>query len=266
VACHKYDVCSKLLLKRDYGGDVTTCIAYGTALCNGPEKPAAGLMPAMLSACNDEIVKSTCADFLASALPSCRLTGSRANGARCAFSKECQSGRCVGGDDGQCGTCGGIASAGGACQRRRDCAPGLVCNSMNLCAPPIAMAGKCAGSSDCQKGFFCSGSTCAPLATKGSDKCEPDGCDLDQELICHDTKQVCVAVELARAGQECGTFENKVILCAAGTCPKPTGTATHGICPTVVAEGQPCTAETLCAPSTSCSQGTCRKVPPPSCM
>jgi hypothetical protein len=265
VNCAKYDTCSKLVLKRDYGGDVASCIAYGTKLCMGADNPAAGLMPAMLRACTAEIDKGSCSDFLSGALQSCRLTGSRQNGAKCSYSRDCQSGRCAGGDLGQCGTCGGLASEGGPCERRRDCAPGMLCNSAHACAKPRTADQPCTGAADCGKGFFCNGTACAALITTAGAKCESNGCDLDQELFCHETKKICVAVELAKGGQECGLFDNKAVLCAAGSCSPPSGAAAHGTCPMATAEGQPCKADSVCADGTICSEGTCRK-PPQSCQ
>jgi hypothetical protein len=266
VACQRYAECAPFILQRDYGGDVASCTMMGAASCRSKDNPAAGVSPAMLAACSDERRKSTCSDFLSGGLPSCRLAGPRPNGARCAHNRECQSSRCTGATADACGTCGGIASAGGSCQTARDCAPGLVCDTSNRCATAIAPGKTCAGDRDCDSNAFCNAArTCAALVIKAGDRCEPGGCDLFRALSCHPTSLVCVPVELAKPGQDCGPTDTKEVVCAIGNCPAASGTAKR-VCPKVLLEGQACDATGVCAEGMECMAGMCRKVGEPMCL
>jgi hypothetical protein len=265
ITCQRYAECAPFILKRDYG-DIASCTMSGMTSCLAKDNPAAAVLPAMLAACTDERRKSPCGDFLSGALLSCRLAGPRANGVRCAHNRDCQSSRCEGSGPEACGTCGGISSAGGPCDAARDCAPGLVCDTGGHCAPPVAPCKTCASSKDCGTGAFCNAArTCAPLVTTANGKCEPGGCDLFRELSCHPVTNVCVPVELAKPGQECGLLDTKEVVCAAGNCPPPAGTV-RGVCPRVVAAGAACNDGDVCASDTVCAAGTCHALADPVCQ
>jgi hypothetical protein len=268
VACGRYLECAPLVLHRDYGADVNACITYGTALCKSRDNPTAPNMPAMITACAEEMRKGSCTDFVAANFPSCRLAGPRANGGKCSRGRECQSGRCIGGGEGEkCGTCGGVASAGGTCDTVRDCAAGLTCDSTKHCATALPAAKSCKGSADCQQGLFCNAAgICAAISSRAGDSCEPGGCDLLKELSCHPTKKICVAVEFGKAGQECGTFDTKEVVCPVlGKCPAASGTA-RAACPKVFQQGDACKDDGVCVPETTCASGICRKLEPLSCQ
>lgn len=168
-------------------------------------------------------------------------------GADCNSSSDCKTPNHCAYDDSGTGSGGGKCAApiasGGACQSASECAPGLVC---------VGSTG--ASGSD--------GRTCSQPAKEGA-ACAGDGCDVG--LTCDATTSTCTKYKFAAPGQPC---DDSSILCSNGNCVQSdsgggsTGART-GVCPTIIADGQPCDESThnqgmsQCDFEASCLNGTC---------
>jgi hypothetical protein len=199
--------------------------------------------------------------------PACSAlnTGTLAAGAACLQGSQCESGSCDtnlpdgGGTTASgCGTCDTLVPLGGSCLATNSaCAPNATCNQVqNGSAPPTAT---CIASSTADAGP-------APTTIAAGGACNLSGSDsyCGPGLGCG-PQNTCVALTYVTAGQPCD-YETK--FCLVGSCNGATTTespdggisSTPGTCPTVLTEGQSCTANssaTTCDTFASCVNGTC---------
>jgi hypothetical protein len=251
---------------------------------SGIALPGSGLADETLEACAQAVKSAGC---LAASLPAaCTITGTLPAGAACNQDFQCQSGGCFqslapgeAGASDSCATCLPIAQLGQPCTAV--CPPGATCDR-SMATPTcvqvmLGEAGaKCDGQSlQCRAGLYCNNSaTCAVLPAAGQPcttnglcaaaaacvgaTCEPPGatgstCEVDftcaAGLGCSAASQTCGDVTWASAGQPCGDL----VRCLVGDCNGST-------CPTVISDGQPCTAgdpSSTCDTFAQCQSGTC---------
>jgi hypothetical protein len=128
-------------------------------------------------------------------------------------------------------TCVAYGDAGAACSPALSCQWDLVCSSAKVCEPKASAGGVCSSDMDCAEELPCVGGECSPRAGSG-EHCTESGystpCDLG--LDCDTATSTCVA-PTAQPGSGCGANGQ---LCIYGSCNK------EGVCPSIVADGQPC--------------------------
>jgi hypothetical protein len=257
---------------------VQVCTGYASL-------PGSEITGQELDACATAIQAAGCAGSLLPA--ACDLVGSLPTGTPCNESFQCQGGVCfqaaVAGDaassDSVCGQCVAVATLGQPCTG--NCATGTVCDE-SLATPTcvavtqVGSGAACDGvKTVCSAGLFCGASgTCAAFHTSGescaqavcaaplvcasaTQTCEAPGasgaaCDNDSDctagLGCSSQTSTCGPVTWASAGQPCGDLTR----CLVGAC--------EGACPTVIADGQPCTlsdVSSTCDVFAKCAGGTC---------
>jgi hypothetical protein len=254
--------------------------------------PGTGLTSAGLEACISAVQSQGCS-VLDQPIGPCRFaTGSLAVGSPCTSSVQCASGVCTSGeltaDGGQtvCGTCAATAAVGQPCGGSQDCAANAVCsNSTCVAYTSVGLGASCGQAVQCNPGLYCSeaatctaqggaGTSCVndsdctpPLVCPPSNTaltCQSPGgagapCEISQDcasgLVCGEISNICGTATFATAGQACSEY----VGCEVGACPFAGGTI-GGVCPTVIADGQPCDetdATTTCDTFASCEGGTC---------
>jgi hypothetical protein len=244
-----------------------------------------------LEACTAAMKSSGCQDP-ATPNPCYPSTGSRTAGASCADPLQCQTGECTAGSVGAngeaaaCGTCVPAAAVGqactGPCAPDAACLPGsggtstcvavtfgaagascngattqcsgsLVCNTVEAkCAAPAGAGAPCGADQDCAFPLICP-------AASGTSTCKSPGSigapcssafDCADGMNCPASSHTCAAPTWASAGQPCS--DN--VLCLVGECPP------SGVCPAVIADGQPCKANdatAVCDTWAQCLGGVC---------
>jgi hypothetical protein len=259
--------------------------------------PGAGPVKAALVACAAAFHATPCAVSTPEACNA--FFGSLDTGASCVDGAQCSSGECTfsssGGADGgtttesSCGTCAAAIPVGGACggTAAGGCAPGSECMALttaSTCATITygAAGAACGGAALCQPNLFCDstthtcavpggeGSACdsyldcaAPFVCGGSNTCALGGAsgatcaapsDCGRGLGCDVRSMTCVALAWANAGEACSAAAP----CLVGFCPLD-GESPTAVCPTVVANGEPCPTDdtSTCDTFADCIDGTC---------
>jgi hypothetical protein len=242
---------------------------------------------AAFTQCANAVAATSCADGLN--VPECALFGTLAAGTDCNEDIQCASNDCVVPNGATCGTCGAVISDGQPCPngtgcrsgatclsgtctevtygnagtkcdgRSGFCAADLYCDGSGVCATlpgsgqPCGTAfafGGVTGGTVCAASYGCDGATCAPLGAIGS------ACPCQAGLTCARPLDggagSCTAGPAPLApGAACTAFE----ACGVGRCDAQTMK-----CPTVIADGQPCTAgnaAAVCGTTSACVSGTC---------
>jgi hypothetical protein len=143
------------------------------------------------------------------------------------------------------------------------CSQGLVCNQATLtCSSPAAAGATCAKDGDCASPLVCppassagtSGSTCQSPGATGA-RCRNDF-ECAAGIACDPWAQTCGPRTWAAPGQACGSG---VARCYVGVCPNESSGG-GGVCPAVVADGQPCdptSGTTTCDAFAQCVGGRC---------
>jgi hypothetical protein len=165
--------------------------------------------------------------------------------------------------NGASGSCAPIAfgGSGAACDNvQNQCAPSLVCNqATHACAALGAMGSACGTSSDCGGSLVClpapqPGTTTCQNPTGAGQTCQSDS-DCGPGLGCDSVAHACASVTWASGGAVCGP----TMRCLVGSC-NPAGNGPNGTCPTVIADGQPCSPNDpsqTCDTESACD-GTCQ--------
>jgi hypothetical protein len=233
--------------------------------------PGSSITTSSLDACISEMQSAGCN---AASQAACNFgPGALADGSKCVSNEQCMSDTCSAGQstgDGgvmPCGTCVAGTPCGnavcavnticsqnngvGSCQPivfgdsgatcngvESQCKPGLVCNQVSrICAAPGPAGSPCRASSDC------AGSLACPVPPGGTSTCQAQGgsgaaCQSDSDcgmgLGCNFVAHTCATVTWATGGQPCGPTTR----CLVGNCNTTNGA--NGTCPTVIADGQPC--------------------------
>jgi hypothetical protein len=141
------------------------------------------------------------------------------------------------------GSCTPLVGEGAACWSG-GCAPPVVCgNESSTCGSGTAGA-DCVTDVECAPGFGC-----VPVGPCGS----------TARIGCSASGQ-CTAIEWAAPGEPC-SYE---VRCLVGACVFPgmsgqdtDGSLLVGACPTVVPDGEPCTARSTCDTLAECFEGEC---------
>jgi hypothetical protein len=271
------------------GSGITTAYLDGCAAALGKNPACTSAVPE----CNDPAgtlaVGTACASDDQCASTHCAISssgggsadgGSSGNATLCgkcgptiADGAACQSGDvCVAGDsciNGKCGkettSTGGTGTLGSACQQDSDCATPNRCDfTQGICAAPGSAGASCFTAADCATGLICtSGEQCEqPVASGGA--CT--GGDCAAGLGCDATSHKCATVTFAAQGAAC---DRDAVLCDRGSCNiGGSGGAQKGVCPTIIADGQPCTdgsTTTACDDFAECVSGTCQISNPADC-
>jgi hypothetical protein len=242
--------------------------------------------------------KATCGSVDDSACSN--LTGTLATGSACGEGMQCQSGfcktsnpyttgcgvcadrtpigqpctvldqcvvgaACVLGPTGSTGTCTPTTKVdvGGSCsQAGTICKDGLTCDgATTTCVALHAEGGACTSRYDCHAPLACIGGACAQGKAAGqaclAGQCAPGlGCDLQS--------QTCKARVAVDPGKAC---DYEVNYCRVGYC-QASGTATNGVCPPVIPDGQPCdfmSTSSVCDSNAQCVDGKCTLFDPSTC-
>jgi len=262
--------------------------------------PGVSLNATSLEACVAAVKSGGCSVLDQEQGPCTFDTGSLAAGATCVTAAQCQGGDCTASneeaDGGQmlCGTCVTPPGLGQSCAGTLQCGPGAECSGDGTgpqTCTAIAYGGVGASCStpatQCNPGLYCnyaSGTVCAapgaagtpctedqgcasPLicpSASGSSTCQSPGaagapCEDDMDCVsglgCGQSSHQCLTVTFVGSGQPCSDS----IRCLVGGC-NVAGTATTGMCPTVIPDGQACsgdTATSTCDTFANCEGGTC---------
>ena len=287
--CQRLAACSTADLSKRWA-DEMTCEARQLIQCDASlSAKDTGATAATVTACASAIPAESCPQFLGvdpadACLPA---TGTRAIGAACEYSGQCQSSFCAVASDAVCGTCAPVPAAGDSCAQS-GCGPTMVCVASTMtCQVPVAAQGSCSADLPCAVGYACVGAsaatgvmgTCTAEVEAAGSPCDPKratgpDCDADAGLTCDATTSMCVAQPIVAAGQACGNVSGVQTRCAAGaTCIKPTGSQT-GTCTAPAADGAAC--DTVAGPgclypakcvvgSAGGTAGTCELPGDPSC-
>jgi hypothetical protein len=249
-------------------GDYQTCIARRKDGCQRElGAPGTGRTFTGEALCQYAFAFGDCAKVMTDQIPACQIQGSRDNGASCTYNSQCKSGNCYLTTDQACGTCADLVAAGGDCSQA-NCAPGLRCNSKNVCIVPGANGEACSDDQPCDvTTLYCTrAGTCAPMAGTAGAACDTLlGCNLWENLLCTSTTAgQCASVSFAGSGGNCGGTG----LCGIGLfCPMPSG-ATTGTCPSFLNDGDACgsaAGDTPCLTPARCVAGRCTLPDPTAC-
>jgi hypothetical protein len=138
----------------------------------------------------------------------------------CAFPNHCEAQNAS--DATEALRCVAPKPAGGLCASNNDCLGDLVCGGGGICGAPVAIGARC-GFHECPVG-----STCDDLDSPSGDS-------------------ICTPLTFGAPGASC---DSQSRLCSQGSCFIPDVSTGIGTCPTIIADGQPCS--TGSSPSTSC--------------
>jgi hypothetical protein len=249
---------------------------YCAALIN---LPGTGFDATHLETCLTALKGAGCDIERADDLDVCKPTpGTLASGAACLSSNQCASGSCatmrVDGGYSACGQCAASAQLGQSCDPSSAsvaCVSGTACDSTSKTCVAISIGGVGApcgtGTQDCMSGLRCeyqqTGSTCMQPASQGM-SCTPSGCvkglrcdptnntcappgqqgaacmynsDCAVGFGCALATHVCTAMTYGGPGSPCDGATER---CFTGSCPAGGADAGTSVCPTVIADGQPC--------------------------
>jgi hypothetical protein len=271
-------------------GDMTTCLAREQTACqDGLAGPGTGNDPDMVEACVRAYPTFSCADFFDNKPPApCAPTGSRANGAACAFNGQCTSGFCSGTKNAACGTCADSPAAGDSCATSA-CGHGQVCvDSTLLCQDRGTLNATCDSDHPCGNGLSCTGNnattagTCQNALTAANLPCggQLPGCDGNVGLRCtgpSGTGKSCQPITYVGDGKPCGTMgDGSFVQCTRGDCYIATGLIAggqQGTCKADAADGAACDIQLGpgCTPPARCvvagtgTAGTCTVPLGPTC-
>lgn len=166
----------------------------------------------------------------------------------CADQNDCVAGTCIH-DQTQ--------GVGAECTRSMTCAVGLTCMN-RVCTPFGGLGSPCRVRNECQDGMACASGTCVQEIGLGFDcSTSPRACAMG--LKCDPVTNTCRKTMVANPGEPCG--EPAHTACAIGECSAPSETA-RGICPAIVADGQPCSVKSTdqtCDYLSTCLNGKCRR-------
>jgi hypothetical protein len=262
--------------------------------------PGVSVTTGNLEACAAAVKSSGCGVFQSSQPGgACSFSaGAESSGAPCISGDQCQSGDCSAGSSSvdagtsACGACGAVigvgqacsgscgmgetcvfSATGGTCQTvtyvgagascdssATQCNSGLFCGPSGKCAAPGPAGTACNTAAQCQAPLVC------PTAT-GPGTCQSPGqagatCSGDEDCVsslgCDVNAHTCGTPSWVSAGQPCSGN----VRCLVGSCPyDSTAQMVNGTCPTVIADGQPCTEDgsstSTCDTFAECLGGTC---------
>jgi len=222
-----------------------TCVASIVA-------PGSGSTPTAIESCAQVTPKWACSDFInyINPPPECApARGALATGAACARDSQCQSGYCQFALGAACGTCAPTPQAGAPCADSSNCGTelNLACEtSTNVCVPIVTEGAQCSsttGTCNSGAGLVCSAGTCDVAVSTPSAPCVPNGagCAFVDGLVCNSALKICQNVQIASAGQPCGTVNDQTTSCEGDAlCLGEEGSSTPGTCAAFAPAGAPC--------------------------
>jgi hypothetical protein len=252
--CDKLAACRPAGIKTSFG-TLATCYARLTleedALASLPDVTAP--TAAWAQGCKDALANAQCFD---DALPTaCRLTGTRAKGAKVQRAAQCKSG--LASDCGVCEEAPPVPQVGDACTSYVECMPDLQCKDQH-CAALVAEKGACGPDDSCARGLTCQNGTCAKPQTTAGAACLGSGdCDASKGLYCA-TTGTCEAATFGGEGDSCG---GGIHFCLDGDCLRdPYGSKTDKVCFAHLKDGASCSQDisntNQCQSPATC-EGTC---------
>jgi hypothetical protein len=206
---------------RAFGDDVADCTQQETGYqTRSLTAPGASPSYAGIQACIAQMKTASCQDYLDStvgldptAMPACSTPtpGSLANGAGCAYSRQCASNFCNS-PEGQCGNCAPLVAMGGACNGTTEvCILGLGCSSATkTCVPHGGRGTTCSADYDCFINLVCDPTTqaCTDYPDTAGATCIPkgDACSFRQGagLACNTQTDMCETPSQGLGGSNCG--------------------------------------------------------------
>lgn len=234
--CTRLKSCSPTSIQIEYGS-VQTCETYFDGLCtNALHAPSTGSSVSGYEGCTAAVMDPqqwACSDviYAKNLPPKCMSNGGPlADGTPCAVNQQCKSTFCVIPPGAACGTCGALPKVGDPCP----CGPLLICSD-GACAALSELGAACGPGAVCDVGLTCVNGTCvAGVATQGA-ACSftGAGCDFHAGLACNAVSGTCQTMSVVGPGQACGTVENQLQECIAGTC-------SRGACAAFPLLGEPC--------------------------
>lgn len=256
--CTHLAACSSTNLQIRFGDEVS-CEAREQINCTSSlAAPGTGSSPTHIEACAQAIPNWDCASYLnGHNVPTAcqQQTGSRENGASCAFSGQCQSGFCAVAPSAACGSCAAQPALGASCAELTTCGPGVDCAvDTQVCVVVAAMGEACGKGAPCGAGLSCVGASattqgiCQPSGEQAGLACDSSlatgpSCDRNGGFVCNSKAKQCAPVALAADGQPCGSVNAQNNPCAAnGLCVGASG-ATPGTCVAAAADGASCDLE-----------------------
>jgi hypothetical protein len=290
--CAKLESCSTLLMQTRYGS-VDTCNTRLTATClNALEAPSTGATPKAAEACSKAFESWACDDYLSNISPpsACiQKTGTRANGAACAFPAQCTTGFCALSPRSDCGVCAALPKAGDSCADLTSCGQGLVCfSTAKVCGTYGTSGASCGTDSPCGPHLSCIGADtktgakgeCAASVSVVGTACDPKletgpGCDYDGGLTCNTESKQCEPIVVSSGTGPCDFDNHQYAVCSAsGTCTTSEAGVT-GMCVPAAADGKVCSIATggqTCLLPSRCivstdggTSGICQVEAAPSC-
>ncbi len=259
--CQKLDACKVNGVAMRYGSS-DVCIARVKANClMAMGAPDTGRTAANQEACAVAEAAATCSDYLEGTIAACQApAGTRALGAACSFSGQCQSAFCAITTGVACGVCAATPTLGQSCATSQ-CGSGQVCLRNNqTCAAYGAAGASCIATAECKTGLTCVGATASTNTTgtcqagaetlgAACDHAKGPNCDDYQGLFCSippkTTAGTCSKYLTATTGTcgyaaGSGTTGATYTQCLGGAqCIIPTG-SNAGTCVPDVIEGKPC--------------------------
>jgi hypothetical protein len=224
---------------RAFGDDAADCTTQETGYqTRSLSAPGASSDYTGILACVAQMKAATCQQYLDStfghdptAMPACtKLTpGSVADGAGCAYSRQCKSTVC-GSPEGQCGKCTALVETeGAACNPSTevcDLSKGLLCSLTTMtCITPEGRGVSCATGDDCYYNLVCKPATmtCDDYPDSVGAPCDPAGnaCSfrIGAGLTCNQQSDTCqLPAQNGLGGAACGYKQANggMLLCGVG--------------------------------------------------
>jgi hypothetical protein len=190
--------------------------------------------------------------------------GDCSNGGRCVTDTSCKSSESPGG--GGTSICAKDVEndIGGACDfASQRCKSNLTCDlETQKCVALGAAGAECFTSSDCQQpDLGCAAKVCKARVGEGA-ACTSTG-ECQTQLGCNPATKTCGKSPTAKSGAPCDSFT----VCDTGRCNADMETG-KGTCPTLIPDGQACTADSrtaVCDEFAECTDGICKVEDPAVC-
>lgn len=285
---------------RAFGDSVTDCTQQETGyLMRSLSAPGASTDYSGILACIAQINAASCRDYVDStigfdptAMPACSkpTPGMIANGAGCAYSRQCASNFCNS-PEGQCGECAPLVAAGAACNGTTEVCDRLMgfgCSATTMtCVAHVGRGESCTTDGDCFSNLLCdmTTQTCADYPDTVGATCDPtgDACSfrLGAGLVCNDMSDMCEMPSYGLGGASCGLMQPNggLLVCDVGYVCDGSTDGFSGKCisghaappgekcafvpaktlPYPPPDGPPCEAEAICI------GGTCKIDDPSTC-
>jgi hypothetical protein len=272
AVCARLEACAPLHVQEVFG-DRPTCERRTALRCTlDASLPGSGLDAATSAACAAALPSASCDELLDGAIPACRWSGARPDGAGCSAGLQCASGHCPLPDAAACGTCAARVALGAVCTTNEECAWPLRCSLVGRCAPAEAEGAFCNETRPCREPVFvcrAGDSTCQRRARAG-EPCNEDGSAppvaCERGLLCRPSASgSCFAIQFARAGERCAALPFGRLMGCGGS-----GACVESVCRPPGEEGEPCTLAASgeargCLPPARCVRGVCALPDPGEC-